>query len=263
VAVLSQTQQRADQQEESARDREQQLEVMSLLGVVAGFMTHEFGVALQELEETQKELVALAEQQPKLKPVVDSFDRHIKNLKEFVTYSSGYIEGARTKPRKAYPVRPRLQQVKRIFGRYADDRNIDVEISAEADLMAPLVPASLYNGIALNLYTNALKAVTAKTGVDRGVIAFRAWNDGRWHYLEVSDTGVGIPGPLQKRIFDPLFTTTGSRNDPLGSGMGLGLALVRRGVEAFGGKAELTEPPPGFATCVRVRLPVESESGRQ
>ncbi|MDP2181011.1 MAG: sensor histidine kinase [Actinomycetota bacterium] len=259
VAVLADQQKRADVQEETSRERERQLEVMSLLGVVAGFMTHEFGVAIQELESTQQELIALAKDNPRFQPAVESFAVHIASLNEFVKYSSGYIQGTKVAPLVAYPVRPRLQRVKRIFGRYAEERNIDVEISAEPDLMAPLVPASLYDGIALNLYTNALKAVTGKTSVERGVIAFRSWNEGRWHYLEVSDTGVGIPGPLQSRVFDPLFTTTASRNDPLGSGMGLGLALVRRGAEAFGGKAELTPPPPNFATCIRVRLPISSE----
>ena len=150
VAALAQTQQLAERQEETAREREQQLEVMSLLGVVAGFMTHEFGIALQELEATHKNLVALAKDEPKFEPAVKSFAAHIKNLKEFVTYSSGYIQGAKTKPTKPYPVKPRLQQVKKYFGRYAQERNIAVEISAEADLMAPLVPPSLYNGIALN-----------------------------------------------------------------------------------------------------------------
>ncbi|USQ98532.1 HAMP domain-containing histidine kinase [Caulobacter sp. RL271] len=128
--------------------------------------------------------------------------------------------------------------------------------------MAPLVPPSLYNGIALNLYTNALKAVTAKVGTEQGTIAFRAWNDNRWHYLEVSDTGVGIPHALHERVFDPLFTTTQSKNDPLGSGMGLGLALVKRGAEAFGGRAELVDPPPEFATCVRIRIPLQTETSR-
>ena len=259
VAVLADQQRRASEQEDSSRERERQLEVMSLLGVVAGFMTHEFGVAIQELETTQKELITLAKEHPKFQPVVESFATHIASLNEFVKYSSGYIQGTKVKPSAAYPVRPRLQRVKRIFGRYAEERNIDVEISAEPDLLAPLVPASLYDGIALNLYTNALKAVTGKKSAGRGVIAFRSWNEGRWHYLEVSDTGVGIPGPLQGRVFDPLFTTTESRNDPLGSGMGLGLALVRRGAEAFGGRAELTAPPPNFATCVRVRLPIATE----
>lgn len=256
VSALAKTQQLSERQEESARARERQLEVMSLLGVVAGFMTHEFGVALQELENTHNELVELAKDNPRFKTSVNNFEKHINSLKEFVTYSSGYIQGSKTKPNKPYPVRPRLQQVKRIFGRYAEERNISVEINAEQELMAPLVPPSLYNGIALNLYTNALKAVTAKVGSTQGRIAFRAWNDTRWHYLEVSDTGIGITSALKERVFDPLFTTTESRNDPLGSGMGLGLALVKHGAEAFGGRAEVISPPPEFTTCVQVRLPI-------
>lgn len=168
VAAIAQTQQYVERQEENAREREQQLEVMSLLGVVAGFMTHEFGVALQELEHTHKDLVELAKTEPKFAPQVDAFSGHIRQLKDFVTYSSGYIQGSKATPAKPYPVRPRLQQVKRVFGKYAEERNIDVEISAEPDLAAAAVPVSLYNGIALNLYTNALKAVTAKVGTQRG-----------------------------------------------------------------------------------------------
>jgi signal transduction histidine kinase len=257
VSALAETQQLAEHHAESSREREQQLEVMSLLGVVAGFMTHEFGVALKELEDAQKELIVLAKTYPRLQDSVAKFEVHIKSLRDFVTYSSGYIQGAKLKPDKPYPVRPRLNQVKRVFGRYAEERNIAVEINAETDLLAPKVPASLYNGIALNLYTNALKAVVAKTGKVPGAIAFRAWNDDRWHNLEVSDNGIGIPSALSERIFDPLFTTTDTNRDPLGSGMGLGLALVRRGAEAFGGKADIVDPPPGFATCVRVRIPLE------
>ena len=259
VSALAQTQHLALRQQEASREREQQLEVMSLLGVVAGFMTHEFGVALQELEDANKRLVELAGTMPDLKLTAKAFTDHIRQLKEFATYSSGYIRGARSTPTEPYAVKPRLQQVKRIFGKYADQRNIKVEILAENDLLAPLVPVSLYNGLALNLYTNALKAVTAKAGMQRGKIAFRAWNEGRWHYLEVSDTGIGIPTALYERVFDPLFTTTQGRYDPLGSGMGLGLTLVRRGVEAFGGTADLVSPSSDFATCVRVRMPLSAK----
>ena len=111
----------------------------------------------------------------------------------------------------------------------------------------------------LNLFTNALKAITASSGANQRHIAFRAWNERGVHFLEVSDTGVGIPSALQDRIFDPLFTTTGTNRDPLGSGMGLGLTLVRRGAESFGGTVQLVKPPPGFSTCFRVRLPFREE----
>ena len=250
IGALIETQRLAEEQREDSREREQQLEVMSLLGVVAGFMTHEFGVALKELEDSHQELVEVGKSAPSLRKAAEQFEVHIRQLKEFVSYSTGYIKGARNAPEKPYPVQPRLRQVKRIFGKYADVRRIAVEISVDAKLEAPRVPVSLYNGVALNLYTNALKAVTAKLGDEKGKIAFRAWNEGRWHCLEVSDTGIGIPSVLHKRVFEPLFSTTEGRADPLGSGMGLGLAFVRRSVEAFGGRADVVEPPAGFSTCL-------------
>ena len=262
ISTLADTHRMAEEQRESFRERQQQLEVMSLLGVVAGFMTHEFGAALKELEESYREMVEVGKTAPQVMKAAQQFALHINQLKEFVTYSSGYIRGARATTVKPYEVRPRLRQVKRIFGKYADERNITVAINVDKDLVAPCVPVSLYNGVSLNLYTNALKAVTARLGRRQGKIAFRAWNEGQWHLLEVSDTGIGIPSVLRDRVFDPLFTTTDARSNPLGSGMGLGLAFVRRSVEAFGGRADVVEPPGGFTTCLRVRLPMVTKGER-
>ena len=263
VTALVRSQRLADEQGEQFREREQRLEVMSLLGVVAGFMTHEFGVALAELESTHGLLEELAERRRSYKKTAVQLAEHIEQLKEYVGYTSLYIEGARGVPKKPYPARPRINRVKRIYGPYAEERGIKVELTGVAGaLEAPLVPVALYDGLALNLFTNALKAVTAKVGEERARIAFRAWNEGRWHYLEVSDTGIGIPAALRDRVFDPLFTTTASRNDPLGSGMGLGLTLVRRSAEAFGGRAAVVRPQEEFATTVRVQLPLQHGRGK-
>lgn len=260
ISAIVQTQELVERHEDSARERARQLEVMSLLGVVAGFMTHEFGTALHELREAEKTLRTLAHDTPRFGAAAETLAGHIKTLTDFTNYSTGYVAGSRTMPAEPFPVRPRIQQMVRIFGQYATERQIDIELTIERDLLAPLVPVSLYNGVALNLYTNALKAVTGRSGSTRRVIAFRAWNDSASHFLEVSDTGIGIPAALRDRVFDPLFTTTDSRSDPLGSGMGLGLALVQRGVTAFGGRVDLVDPPPDFTTCVRVKLPLVTVS---
>ncbi|MFZ6776995.1 sensor histidine kinase [Undibacterium sp. Ji83W] len=257
VKTLAQTQVTAEKFQEQARQREETLEVMSLLGVVAGFMTHEFGTALNELEKAQRKILTLTRSDPSLKEMHNSISEHLASLREFVTYSQGYIQGASVRPTRPYPVRPRLQQVIRVFGKYATDRHIEIDIGIDGELMAPLVPVSLYNGIALNLFTNAIKAVTAKSGADDRKITFRAWNDQHWHHLEVADTGIGIPSSLRKRVFEPLFTTTSSNRDPLGSGLGLGMALIKRGAESYGGKVEVVDPPAGFSTCVHLRLPLE------
>ena len=254
VDVLLRTETLATQHDQGTKAREQQLLIMSLLGIVAGFMTHEFGAALQEVEDAKEQLVDLAN--PAFEPRVAALSRHSERMREFVAYSTGFIRGSRRTPEQPYNVLPRLNHVMRTFQEYATRRSIQVDIVAARGLPAPLVPASLYDGIALNLYTNALKGVTAKVGAQSERISFRAWNEAEWHYLEVSDTGIGIPSAMYERVFDPLFTTTAEGTDPLGSGMGLGLTFVRRSVEAFSGTAEVLAPPPGFSTTVRVRLPL-------
>ena len=257
VAALETSQGLLQTQAETARERERQLEVMSLLGVVAGFMTHEFGAAVAVLQAAQRDLESAND--PSASERAARLADRIKTLQQFATYASGYIQGSKTTPDSPYKALPRLRQIAKVFGSYAAERHIAVEICVEKDVDAPLVPPSLYNGIAQNLLSNALKATTANPSSDPQTIAFRAWNERSWHTIEVSDTGVGIDDTLRDRVFDPLFTTTSGRLDPLGSGMGLGLTLVRRGAAAYGGSANVVDPPPGFKTCIRVRIPLAQE----
>ena len=254
IDILVRGEELAIQQRQDAKAREQQLLVMSLLGIVAGFMTHEFGAALQEVDEATTLLETL--DLPDYTARAHKLKQHSQRMREFIAYSSAFILGSRGAPAEPYKARPRLNRVARTFGEFAKRREIRVQIVADRSLVAPQVPASLYDGVALNLYTNALKGVIAKVGANSERISFRAWNEGTSHHLEVSDTGIGIPSAMYERVFDPLFTTTADASNPLGSGMGLGLTFVRRSVEAFGGTADVLPPPPGFATAVRVTLPL-------
>jgi two-component system nitrogen regulation sensor histidine kinase NtrY len=65
--------------------------------------------------------------------------------------------------------------------------------------------------------------------------------------LQVSDDGAGIAPELLPRIFEPRFSTTTS-------GSGLGLPIVRRLVESWGGEVEV-DSAEGAGTTVTVRLP--------
>lgn len=67
--------------------------------------------------------------------------------------------------------------------------------------------------------------------------------------LEVSDTGRGIPGELQDRIFDPFFSTK-----PVGQGTGLGLSIVYGIVQQHGGEIAV-ESTEGSGTTFRIKLP--------
>jgi signal transduction histidine kinase/HAMP domain-containing protein len=65
---------------------------------------------------------------------------------------------------------------------------------------------------------------------------------------EVQDNGPGVPWALQERVFEPLFSTRTK-------GMGLGLALARKIVEAHGGRISLSSVEGRGATFA-VELPV-------
>lgn len=237
------------------------LDAMSLLGVVAAFMTHEarrimhlLTRSVSTLRKLSKHDDKIAEDVPKLEDAIEEFNGYLEYTSAFVGSVNGSV--AET----AFPVGAQLEDIVDRFGAFAEERDITVKVVAEEDCMSPKMSVAIYTGIALNLYTNALKAVVAEN-VDskKPRIELRAWNEGSWHVLEVVDNGVGIPDDIRERIWDPLFTTTSNSYNPLGSGMGLGLSLVKRLVETIHGRIELTKPPTGFSTCFKLRLKLNHE----
>lgn len=232
---------------------------MSLLGVVAGFMTHETKSLVFEMDKAVQLVVSLAKKYPDLQEVASGLTRRLTTFKEQLQYAQMFLGGVRKDKAVRMSASGQIRHVLRRFESFATDHGIKVESEAATDVQTPALPPAVYSGVLLNLYTNALKAVLAGASSIRDPrVAIRAWNERGAHYLEVSDNGVGIPPELRKRIWDPLYTTTSDTGNPLGSGMGLGLTLVKQVVEDIGGKIELAEdPPPGFSTCFRVTFPLE------
>jgi signal transduction histidine kinase len=64
-----------------------------------------------------------------------------------------------------------------------------------------------------------------------------------------TDTGVGISEENLNRLFEPLFTTKAR-------GMGLGLSICKRIVEAHGGTITV-ESEPNKGTTFTITLPIE------
>jgi signal transduction histidine kinase len=93
-----------------------------------------------------------------------------------------------------------------------------------------------------NLVRNAFEAMPKG-----GTLTVRTLRDGAGVAMEVEDTGEGMDARTRERAFDDFFTTKAS-------GSGLGLAFVRRVVEAHGGEVSLTSRE-GHGTVVRLRLP--------
>jgi signal transduction histidine kinase len=123
------------------------------------------------------------------------------------------------------------------------EAGVDVHFDAATPLYAQGAPHQVAIVIT-NLIRNAVDAmkpcpvrrltITAVPDADRITLRFE-------------DTGPGVPAALQKTIFQPYFTTKQA------TGMGLGLFLCHRLLEAQGGSIRLLPTTPGATFVIELR----------
>jgi signal transduction histidine kinase len=122
-----------------------------------------------------------------------------------------------------------------------------VEVAAETVANARVPCASgVMQSIVANLVRNAITHMGE--AVERKVSVRISEAGARWR-LEVQDTGPGIPPGHEQRIFEPHVQL-----DPVGSGIGLGLATVARLVNGHQGAFGVVSPP-GCGAVFWVELP--------
>jgi PAS domain S-box-containing protein len=104
--------------------------------------------------------------------------------------------------------------------------------------------------VVTNLLTNAVKYTPAT-----GTISVEVEPVGDEAVLRVRDTGIGIAPDLLPRIFD-LFVQSERGLDRRDGGLGVGLSIVRRLVEAHGGRVEARSAGTNLGAELIVRLPL-------
>ena len=100
--------------------------------------------------------------------------------------------------------------------------------------------------ILTNLFTNAVQAMP-----NGGELTVEAEQIEGNAVIRVRDTGVGIPEKVKPSLFTPLFTTKAK-------GQGLGLAVVKRIVEAMHGSISF-ESQVGKGTVFTIKIPVAQQ----
>ena len=104
-------------------------------------------------------------------------------------------------------------------------------------------PGGLERAI-VNLATNARDAMP-----DGGIVRVSTDQQDGEVTIAVTDTGTGIPLEVQPMVFEPFYTTKA-----VGSGTGLGLAMVKGFVLQSGGRVNLTSVP-NSGTTITIALP--------
>ncbi len=220
-------------------------ERLAAVGEIAAVMAHEvrnpLGVIFNSLGQLKKQLQPTGDAKLLLQIVGEEADRLNRIVGDLLDFARPYEPVAK------------VERLDTVIGgaveaarRAVPDSPVQVELEPIRDLDSFAMDGHLIRQALINLIINAMQSMPRG-----GKVTVRAVSDVREGQpgvrIDVCDQGVGVAAADAERIFEPFFTTKAS-------GTGLGLAVVKRIVDAHKGEIWAHAAPDG-GTIFSVRLP--------
>jgi two-component system sensor histidine kinase HydH len=216
-------------------------EHLASLGRLAAGVAHEIRNPLSSIKGFAAILAGKASGDPSAAEIARVFQNEVERLNRVVTE---LLEFARTPDLRpdTLEVRRLVDHTVRLVETDAAHARVSIHVEVDPPDLQLVADGDRLAQALLNLYLNAIQAME-----NGGDLTIRALRDGQAVVFSVEDTGPGIPQDLLGRIFDPYFTTKAR-------GVGLGLAIVHRVVEAHHGEV-IVESGTSSGTRFQIRLP--------
>ncbi len=195
-------------------------ERLATLGQLAASVGHELRNPLAVMS-TSLHLLRRRIDDPKATHHADKIQRQIGLANRIVTDLLAIVRD-RTPQRTPVDL-PRL--IEEVIDGTPNPHGIPIRVQLERGMPRLLVDRLQIRQVLANLLANAFEA---QDGVARPQVVIEATREASRLHVAVLDAGRGIPEEVRKRMFEPLMTTRDT-------GVGLGLALCERLVEAHGG----------------------------
>ena len=148
-----------------------------------------------------------------------------------------------------HPVEPVLRDGAALAAVDCDRLGVKLTFSFDPDARLMLVDRIQVQQVLVNLLRNSMEALKAVPSGERMLAIRTGAVDRETLEISVDDNGPGIPDHVLAAVGAPLVSAKGS------DGMGFGLSICRRIVEAHGGEFNLRNHPDGGAS-VRFTLPM-------
>ena len=200
---------------------------VAAMGEMAMFVTHQLRNPLVTIGGFADQLLDPGTGEKKKKRNIQIIRSEIRRLEKILLRLSQFLR-IDVREKVAVDVRDMLNLVQDSVRARIAGRRITLDTEIEAGLRVLLCDPTHVGEAVRNVLDNAVDAVG-----DEGHIDLRAYRENsEWAVIAVQDTGKGIPEAVKEKIFDS-FVSTKER------GMGLGLAYVKRVVDACGGRIEI------------------------
>jgi PAS domain S-box-containing protein len=236
------------------RDRMLAAQKLADLGTLAAGVAHEINSPLQVITGMSKSLIRRIERKEAdletVKAELEVMHRNGWRVAEIVRALRTYAHVA-----PAQFARHDLNELIRdtlllIEHQLRNWSRVEIKTTLAPDLPEILCDPNQISQVVINLISNARDAMP-----DGGLIQLETGvlSDQERVFLDVSDSGFGIPPEIRERIFDPFFTTKAP-----GQGTGLGLSIVSGIVGAHLGEIRV-ESQPGRGARFRVLFPLQAD----
>jgi PAS domain S-box-containing protein len=227
-AVEARTHELRDTQEQLVRQ-----EKLAVLGQLAGGVGHELRNPLAVILNAVYYLkLVQPDANENVKEYLGILERETHNAEKIIT---DLLDFSRAKSADREPVVV-SELVDRTLKRFPAPPSVQVTLNIPADLPQIYADARQMEQVLGNLVLNACQAMP-----EGGKLTLSAKLKNKMIAIAVKDTGAGIPPENMQKLFQPLFTTKSK-------GIGLGLAVSQKLVEANGGKLEVQSKPGKGAT---------------
>jgi signal transduction histidine kinase len=213
-------------------------------GLTAAVLAHEIRNPLQALRFQLHSLRKNAQDPARVGATSETIDSELSRIQQLVT---DYLEHERAASLRTQSVdlTEAASTLKTVMDDLLHDRETRLTIVPPVRAVRVVCDPHGLRQVLMNLVLNAQQAMGAG-----GSITIRVAEDGGngMGIIEVTDTGPGIPEAMRDKLFKPFQTSKAE-------GHGIGLALVKRFVDNFGGSVEV-ESEAGRGTTFRLRLPL-------
>ena len=153
---------------------------------------------------------------------------------------------------------PVIEEVARLFRQMLLENEVEMHLDLDPDVTRARFDRLRVEQVLTNLVSNALRYAKGGGRIEVATRRLPADPEGRaWVEVSVSDDGPGVAPEDRERIFEP-YVRAGEESGA--GGLGLGLAICRRLVEAHGGSIVVTERPGGGSRFA-FTLPGSEEAG--
>jgi signal transduction histidine kinase len=244
---VAETLSEANRNLKKAQDEARRVERLAALGQLSAGLAHEIRNPLGVMKGSAEILNQKLEgADPLCRELSSYIYTEVNRLSALV---SRFLDFARPSSLdlRAQPVPPLIERALKYVGEHGALAKINVQRDFAPDLPQVMADEQLCDQVFTNLIQNACEAMGEQGGDLKIRIRPNGSADRQDVVIEIEDTGPGIAPEMKEQIFNPFMTTKKS-------GVGLGLAIVTKIVDAHGGLVRVSSEP-GHGACFQVSLP--------